>query len=102
MATSTGPGWRAHVRRTADCGTDAGSQYGHRFRKLDQRKRAADGVTGDGLRLWLGAQFVAGAFVADKPGDAFDADAYLRQVAGIQSHGGTPVIFQSYGLTQQM
>ena len=44
---------------------------------------------------------MAGAFVADSPGDAFDAEAYFRQVESIQSQGGTPIIFQSYGLTQQ-
>jgi hypothetical protein len=45
--------------------------------------------------------FVAGAFVGDQPGDAWNADAYLRQIEAIQNCGGTPVIFQSYGLTSQ-
>jgi len=48
-----------------------------------------------------GKAFVAGAFVGDQPGAAWDADAYLRQIECIQSYGGTPVIFQSYGLTEQ-
>ena len=47
------------------------------------------------------AGFVAGAFVGDQPGAAFNLDAYLAQVASIQEHSGTPVIFQSFGLTQQ-
>jgi hypothetical protein len=46
-------------------------------------------------------EFVAGAFVADQPGDAWNLDAYRRQLEEIQSLGGVPVIFQSYGLTQQ-
>ena len=43
-------------------------------------------------------RFVAGAYVADGPGAAFDLDAYLREAEAIASHGGTPVIFPSYGL----
>jgi hypothetical protein len=48
-----------------------------------------------------GKWFVAGAFVLDQPGAAFDLAAYARQIDLIQQHGGTPVIFQSYGLTDQ-
>lgn len=48
-----------------------------------------------------GKQFVAGAFIADQPGAAFDRTAYLQRVADICQHGGTPVIFQSFGLTSQ-
>ena len=39
--------------------------------------------------------------MGDEPGAAFDFEAYARQLEMIQQHGGTPVIFQSYGLTQQ-
>jgi hypothetical protein len=48
-----------------------------------------------------GGAFVAGAFVADQPGDAWNPDAYRRQMAAIQRHGGMPIIFQSFGLTGQ-
>lgn len=48
-----------------------------------------------------GREFVAGAFVADQPGAAFDRDAYARQIELIQKAGGAPVIFQSFGLTSQ-
>ncbi|QDV44824.1 hypothetical protein Enr13x_46950 [Stieleria neptunia] len=47
-----------------------------------------------------GRDYVAGAFVADQPGAAFDADAYRVGVDQIQSLGGTPIFFQSYGLPQ--
>lgn len=43
--------------------------------------------------------FVAGAFVGDRPGAPFDAEAYSRAVGQIVERRGTPVIFQSYGLT---
>jgi hypothetical protein len=48
-----------------------------------------------------GGEFVAGAFVADKPGDAFNRDAYRLRIDEIQTRGGTPVIFQSFGLVGQ-
>ena len=42
--------------------------------------------------------FVAGAYVPDEPGAAFDLDGYLASCEAIASAGGTPVIFPSYGL----
>jgi dihydrodipicolinate synthase/N-acetylneuraminate lyase len=45
--------------------------------------------------------FVAGAFVSDDPGDDFDMGAYRRQIEQIESYGGIPIIFPSYGLTEQ-
>jgi hypothetical protein len=44
---------------------------------------------------------VAGAFVRDEPGAAFNDAEYFRQMEMIQNHGGTPVIFQSFGLSAQ-
>jgi dihydrodipicolinate synthase/N-acetylneuraminate lyase len=93
-------GFCAHVARTADAGLTPAVNMDTGYvnlidaearRLVLERTRAALG----------GTSFVAGAFVADKPGDAFNADAYLRQIDLIQSFGGTPVIFQSYGLTGQ-
>jgi len=43
--------------------------------------------------------FVAGAYVRDSAGDAFNLDAYRRAIEEIHEAGGTPVIFQSFGLT---
>ena len=48
-----------------------------------------------------GSMFVAGAFVKDSPGSQFALDHYAPRIDEIQNHGGTPVIFQSFGLTQQ-
>lgn len=48
-----------------------------------------------------GEPFVAGAFVADRPDDSFNADAYEARIRAIQDRGGTPVVFQSYGLAHQ-
>ncbi len=47
------------------------------------------------------SEFVAGAFVASKAGDTWDAKPVLKAVEQIQDFGGTPIIFQSFGLTNQ-
>jgi len=46
-----------------------------------------------------GGAFLAGAYVGDRPGDPWDRDAYLRQAGAVEARGGTPVVFQSFGLT---
>jgi dihydrodipicolinate synthase/N-acetylneuraminate lyase len=51
-----------------------------------------DGPTGGSTRL------LAGAFVADRPGDPFDLDRYRPELAAVQAAGGTPVVFPSHGL----
>ncbi len=91
-------GFAAHVVRTADAGltpaVNMDTGYGNLL-SPDERLRALDAT-----RSALGGRpFVAGAFVADRPGAAFDRDAYLRAMEPITARGGTPVIFQSYGLT---
>lgn len=48
-----------------------------------------------------GAPFVAGAFVSDRPGDPLDLDQYQIEIDAIVDHGGTPIVFQSYGLVDQ-
>ena len=92
--------FRAHVRRTADAGlTPAVNMDTGYVNLLDETtRRQVLAQTEDTLG---GGAFVAGAFVGDRPGDGWNLDAYRKQIELIQAHGGTPVIFQSYGLTQQ-
>lgn len=45
-----------------------------------------------------GGRFVAGAFVADSPGDRHDEASLLRAAHAIAERGGTPVVFPSHGL----
>ncbi len=47
-----------------------------------------------------GGEFVAGAYVADRPGDPFDLDGYVRAASAIRERGGTPVVFPSHGLNE--
>lgn len=89
-----------HVRRTAEAGLTPAVNMDTGYANLiseDERRRVL-ALTRDVL---AGGEFVAGAFVADEPGDAFDRAAYCDQIESIQRYGGTPIIFQSYGLTQQ-
>lgn len=46
-----------------------------------------------------GGSFLAGAFVADAPGDPHDPAAYVAAGAAIAERGGTPVVFPSHGLS---
>lgn len=89
-----------HVRRTAAAGLTPAVNMDTGFANLisEDERRQVLRLTQDVLG---GEAFVAGAFVADEPGDSFDADAYFQQVESIQRFGGTPIVFQSYGLTQQ-
>lgn len=90
----------AHVRRTADAGLAPAVNMDTGFANLlsvDQRAGVLD-RTRDVLQ---GAPFVAGAFVGDQAGAKFDFDQYAKEIEAIAARGGTPVIFQSFGLTQQ-
>lgn len=93
-------GFAAHVRRTLIAGLSPAVNMDTGYGNLidDTIRRRALQVT---QQECGGHKFVAGAFVLDQPDAAFDLDAYALQMDMIQQHGGTPVIFQSYGLTQQ-
>jgi dihydrodipicolinate synthase/N-acetylneuraminate lyase len=92
------PGFDAHVERTAAAGLAPAVNMDTGFGNLlsDADVLAALDRT---RRVLGGRRFVAGAFVADAPGARFDSDAYRRAMAPIVERGGTPVVFQSYGLT---
>lgn len=90
----------AHVQRTVDAGlipaVNMDTGYGHLIdeatrEEVLRRTQAISSSTG----------FVAGTFVKDQPGAAFDLDAYRQRIDQIQSFDGTSVIFQSYGLIEQ-
>jgi dihydrodipicolinate synthase/N-acetylneuraminate lyase len=86
----------SHIVRTVDAGlTPAVNMDTGYIQQLgdSQVERVLDlagEVTGGG--------FVAGAYVADESGAAFDLDAYLLAAEGIARRGGTPVVFPSHGL----
>ena len=94
------PGLAAHVRRTAEAGLVPAVNMDTGFANLISEAQRQKVLRATQCTLG-GGDFVAGAFVADKPGDPFDRDAYLHQIEAIQVHGGRPIVFQSYGLTGQ-
>ena len=94
-------GFSSQVRRTVEAGlTPVNMDTGYinliddstRLKVLQFTRELLEG-SADG--------FVAGAFVGDAPGATFDRDSYARRIDEIQTAGGTPVIFQSYGLVEQ-
>jgi dihydrodipicolinate synthase/N-acetylneuraminate lyase len=91
-------GFDAHTARTAEAGLIPAVNMDTGFGNLlDEPTKAA---VLDRTRAVLGGKpFVAGAFVVDQPGYTFRGDRYARAIAPIVERGGTPVIFQSYGLT---
>ena len=93
-------GFRSHVERTSAAGltpaVNMDTGYGNLLDDAMRRRVLAE------TRSTLeGGSFVAGAFVADYPGDTCNLDAYRRQIEQIQEHGGLPILFQSYGLVSQ-
>lgn len=90
--------FREHLARTKTAGLIPAVNMDTGYVNLidDATRRMVLGNT----RSVLGAgEFVAGAFVGDRPGARLDLDAYRREIEQIQKFGGTPVVFQSYGLT---
>jgi dihydrodipicolinate synthase/N-acetylneuraminate lyase len=88
----------AHVARTADAGLTPAVNMDTGYVHLLHDALREEVL--DRTRSILGGRpFVAGAFVGDQPGAAFDPDAYFRQIDSVCSKGGVPVVFQSYGLT---
>jgi dihydrodipicolinate synthase/N-acetylneuraminate lyase len=93
-------GFRAHVQRTLDVGLVPAVNMDTGYANLIEHITRVE-VLRATQDLCQGQQYVAGAFVGDQSGASFDADAYLQQIDLIQQHGGTPVFFQSFGLTEQ-
>lgn len=93
-------GFRAHVARTAGAGltpaVNMDTGYGNLLDEATRRR-----VLAETRSILGGSEFVAGAFVADRPGDACNLDAYRRALDTIQEHGGLPIVFQSHGLVSQ-
>jgi dihydrodipicolinate synthase/N-acetylneuraminate lyase len=93
-------GFTAHVARTVDAGLIPAVNMDTGYvNLLDAATRLE--VLRQTRQVTAGRPFVAGAFVGDTPGSRFDREAYLREIDPIVTSGGTPVIFQSYGLTDQ-
>ena len=91
-------GFRSHVTRTFAAGLIPAVNMATGYVNLitPEEKRQ---VLAETRALAGGKEFVAGAFVRDAAGSTFDLDAYRRAIDEIGEAGGTPVIFQSFGMT---
>ena len=90
----------SHVDRTARAGLIPAVNMDTGFVNLLDDQTRAEVLLRTQQTLGAGP-FVAGAFVADNPGDRWNPGAYLAQIEKIRTHNAVPVIFQSYGLTGQ-
>ena len=92
--------FEAHVSRTLDAGLIPAVNMDTGYINLIDRATQLE-VLQRTQKLTSGKRFVAGAFVSDQPDADFDAAGYHQQTDLIHQHSGTPVVFPSYGLTQQ-
>ena len=89
------PAFEAHVARTRDAGLAPAVNMDTGYVQLltdDDGERVLD------IAAAVAPGFVAGAYVADAPGDPFDLASYVRAASAIAHRGGTPVVFPSHGL----
>lgn len=94
------PSFEQHVARTCDAGLAPAVNMDTGYvNLLDDATRVE--VLRRTKTVTAGRMFVAGAFVKDSPGSSFALETYAARIDDIQQYGGTPVIFQSFGLTQQ-
>lgn len=87
----------AHVSRTADAGLIPAVNMDTGYTNLIDHETRVEALRRTQETL-SGGPFTAGAFVCDEPGASLDLETYHEQIELIQKFGGTPVIFQSYGL----
>ncbi|MGB0579497.1 MAG: dihydrodipicolinate synthase family protein [Limisphaerales bacterium] len=103
MKTSTEPDWTGfarHTDRTLSAGLVPAINMDTGYANLlsDLQRQCALDLARD---CCAGKPFLGGVFVRDEPAAPFDFDAYRRGIDQVQANGGTPIIFQSYGLTGQ-
>jgi dihydrodipicolinate synthase/N-acetylneuraminate lyase len=91
-------GFEAHVARTLDAGLVPAVNMDTGYVQLidDATRGRALGIA---ARLCAGrGGFVSSVFVADRPSDPHDHDAYVRRSSSIIDCGGTPIVFPSWGM----
>jgi dihydrodipicolinate synthase/N-acetylneuraminate lyase len=90
------PAAEAHVARTAAAGLVPAVNMDTGYVQL--LDAATTSRVLDVAASVTGGAFVAGAFVGDTEGDAFDLAGYVRAASAVAERGGTPVVFPSHGL----
>ena len=91
-------GFDAHVERTYAAGLIPAINMDTGYANLIDSATKVE-VLSRTRDIASGKEFVAGAYVGDREGDAFRQSEYRTEIELIDSFGGTSVLFQSYGLT---
>ena len=93
-------GFEAHLERTFAAGLEPAVNMDTGYANLiDQVTRLE--VLRRTQEIASGKDFVAGVFDSDDPDSKFDQTAYASGMEEIESAGGKPILFQSYGLITQ-
>jgi dihydrodipicolinate synthase/N-acetylneuraminate lyase len=93
-------GFESHLQRTVDSGLIPAVNMDTGYTNLIDAATRAE-VLRRTMAISGDRPYIAGVFVADRPGDRFQADAYRAGIEQIVQHRGTPIIFQSFGLVNQ-
>lgn len=93
-------GFDSHVIRTVEAGLIPAVNMDTGYVNLLDNQTKID-VISRTKRLLCGKAFVAGVYIGDSPNDKWNLEEYVRQLDIVQSNGGIPVIFQSFGLVNQ-
>ncbi|MEQ1700892.1 MAG: dihydrodipicolinate synthase family protein [Ilumatobacteraceae bacterium] len=88
--------FEAHVVRTSKAGLTPAVNMDTGYVQLLDQATATEVL--DRTTVLTDGRFVAGAYVADAPGDTHDEAALMRAATAIADRGGTPVVFPSHGL----
>ena len=91
-------GFDAHVERTLHHGLTPAVNMDTGYANLIDEATRTEVLRRTGS-IAGGRDFVGGAYVGDRDGDRYDADAYRSAIEAIQRAGGSPILFQSFGLT---
>ena len=100
--TSTGSvdwqGFESHLSKTLEAGLIPAINMDTGYANLIDSATKID-VLSRTRDITNGKEFISGAYVSDTPQSSFRLQEYQTEMELIQKFGGTPVIFQSYGLT---
>ncbi len=88
--------FEAHVVRTSSAGLLPAVNMDTGYVQLLDSETVTEVL--DRTAALTDGRFVAGAYVADSPGDRHDEAGLLRAACAISDRGGIPVVFPSHGL----
>lgn len=91
-------GFDQHVHATLDAGLTPAINMDTGYANLINEATRTEALRRS-QEIANGRSFLGGVFVGDQQGSALDEAAYGHGIEAVQTHGGTPILFQSFGLT---